>query len=634
MADNENHAATSRERVARGESWVRGRRSAAAAAALVTGLLVASGTATSASASTGTPAPAAASVTVQVPAAGVGPLAGYLVRTLPGQAGPVAAALRSAGVQVVHELDAMDMVTVRASAAQAAAIGTDHAAGVVEVTQDAAVALQGGSYDPKSDVNSMDAIDDLLKADDAWSAGDTGQGVDVAVIDSGVTPVQGLQDGQVVNGPDLSFESQSDNTRYLDTFGHGTFMAGLIVGHDPGVVGDPTARDSYQGVAPGARVVSIKVADSHGRTDVSQVIAAIDWVVQHADDPGMNIRVLSLSFGTDSSQSYVVDPLAYAAEVAWRSGIVVVVSSGNQPSNRLSDPAVDPYVIAVGALDTNGTLTTRDDSVASFTAVGSWRRSIDVVSPGVHVQGLRVPGSYIDLRYGSTGQLGDRFFRGSGTSEAAALTSGVVALVLSQHPNLTPDQVKRLLTSTGRDVFRGNPYGAVVPNAVRAAFSGRPGPAQSQSFRLSNGTGSLEAARGSTHVTQDGSTLTGEQDIFGNPVDTSALARAEAKGASWDGGTWNGATWAGASWDGSSWAAAVWSGASWDGASWDGASWDGASWDGVTWHGATWDGASWDGASWDGASWDGATWDGATWDGQGWDGSGWDSVGWMGQGWR
>jgi serine protease AprX len=332
----------------------------------------------------------------------------------------------------------------------------------------------------------------------------------------------------------------------------------------------------------------------------------------------MNIRVLNLSFGTDSVQPYTVDPLAYAAEVAWRNGIVVVVSSGNKPSNRLSDPAVDPYVIAVGALDTNNTLRLWDDSVATFTAVGSWKRSIDVLAPGVHVQGLRVPGSYIDQVFGATATIGGRFFRGSGTSESAAITSGVVALMLSQRPSLTPDQVKRLLGSTGFEPARGQSYGAEIPNAYRATFGGRPGPAVSQSFRPSTGTGSLELSRGTMHVSRHGDVLSGEQDIFGNPVDTAALAQAEANGASWAGGTWNGATWAGASWDGLDWAAAAWEGASWDGASWDGASWDGASWDGASWDGASWDGASWDGASWDGASWDGASWDGAGWDGGDW----------------
>ena len=127
-------------------------------------------------------------------------------------------------------------------------------------------------------------------------------------------------------------------------FGHGTFMASIIAGHEPGV--NPTAGDSksYMGVAPDARLVSVKVADARGATDVSQVIAGIDWVVQHAHDPGLNIRVLNLSFGTDSAQSYRVDPLAYAAEVAWNAGIVVVVSAGNggPTDTGLTMPAADP----------------------------------------------------------------------------------------------------------------------------------------------------------------------------------------------------------------------------------------------------------------------------------------------------
>ena len=572
---------TSRTSQAHGETWIR-RSTSMASAAAVAAMFLAGAVAPAASASVQAAPSASTTAALAVPAAGVGPLARYVVRAHPGHLPELVAALQAAAVPVEGTLDIVDSAVARLSAGQAAALSGSPS--VVQVTADAPVQLAGSSYDPSSDANSMSNIDDLVNADQAWAAGATGQGVDVALVDSGVSPVQGLaSDGQVVNGPDLSFESQSDSTRYLDTFGHGTFMAGLIAGHDPGVVADPTAESAYQGVAPGARIVSVKVADSHGRTDVTQVLAGIDWVVQHAQDNGLNIRVLNLSFGTDSVQPYVLDPLAYAAEVAWRHGIVVVVSSGNKPGNQLADPAIDPFVIAVGALDTNGTLRRYDDSVATFTATGSYRRSIDVVSPGVHVQGLRVPGSYIDLRYGSTGRLGDRFFRGSGTSQAAAITSGVVALMLSARPNLTPDQVKGLLSSTGWTVPRGPSYGAQIPNALRASFGGRVGPATQQFFRPSTGTGLLELSRGSMHVTQGGSVLAGEQDIFGNSVDAAALAAVEAAGASWDGGVWNGASWAGASWAGASWDSTVWAGASWDGASWDGASWDGLGWSGEAW---------------------------------------------------
>src|SRR6266849_8753992 len=189
-----------------------------------------------------------------------------------------------------------------------------------------APASGAATYAPATDVNSMYSTTQYTGATQWWNAGYTGKGIDVAVIDSGVSPVQGLSaPGKVVYGPDLSLESQAPNLTNLDTYGHGTFMAGLIAGRDDEVVGPyqdaPTSQ--YLGVAPDARILSIKVATADGGTDVSQVIAAIDWVVQHAHDPGMNIRVLNISYGTNGSQSYLTDPLAYAAEVAWKSGIVV-----------------------------------------------------------------------------------------------------------------------------------------------------------------------------------------------------------------------------------------------------------------------------------------------------------------------
>ena len=94
----------------------------------------------------------------------------------------------------------------------------------------------------------------------------------------------------------------------------------------------PSESSDFLGIAPDAHIVNVKVGSANGAVDVSQVLAAIDWVVTHRDDPGLNIRVLNLSFGTDSIQSYLVDPLAYAAEVAWHDGIVVVAAAGNQGS--------------------------------------------------------------------------------------------------------------------------------------------------------------------------------------------------------------------------------------------------------------------------------------------------------------
>ena len=142
-----------------------------------------------------------------------------------------------------------------------------------------------------------------------------------------------------------------------------------------------------------------------------------------------------------------------------------------------------------------------------------------------------------------------------------------------------------------------------------AAALNAPTPSVTQTWPTSNGTGSLEASRGSVHVVDgNGNQLTGEQDIFGNTVDTTALAAAEANGTAWSRGIFNGGSWSGGSWSGASWSGASWSGASWSGASWSGASWSGASWSGASWSGASWSGASWSGASWSGASWSDYDW--------------------------
>jgi serine protease AprX len=474
-------------------------------------------------------------------------------------------------------------------------------------------------YDPGSDPYSLQNITAADGAQSWWNAGYTGKGVDVAVIDTGVSPVAGLNTaGKVINGPDLSLESQTSSLRYLDTNGHGTFMAGLIAGNDGQAGG-------YRGVAPDARIVSLKVGVADGGVDVSQMIAAIDWVVQHRNDHGMNIRVLNLSYGTNSNQLYGSDPLAYAVEQAWQAGIVVVAAAGNSGYQKgasaqgLADPAYDPEILAVGGADTMGTATPWDDNVASFSATAascsSACRAPDLIAPGTHMEGLRVPGSYIDQN-NPDGVLSDRYFRGSGTSEATAFTAGAVADLLQHYPQLTPDQVKAMLTSSCDKLSSYNwkqqgcgeldlskLLGASVPSVAGSA----------QANAASVGTGSLEAARGTDHISINGVLLQGEQDIFGKPFNSSAMASLEAAGSSWSGGIWNGSVWTGSSWSGSSWSGSSWSGSSWSGSSWSGSSWSGNAWSGSSWSGSSWSGSSWSGSSWSGSSWSGGSWLGASW---------------------
>jgi serine protease AprX len=458
----------------------------------------------------------------------------------------------------------------------------------------------------------------VVGARDMWRNGFTGRGVDVALIDTGVVPVKGLTvSGKVVNGPDLSFESQTDSLRHLDTYGHGTHLAGIIAGRDEEVGTDQLNADhkNFMGIAPYARLVSVKVANTHGVTDVSQVIAAIDWVVQHRRDNGLDIRVLNLSFGTDGTQDYRFDPLAYAAEVAWRKGIVVVTAAGNSGfgNAKLNNPAYDPYLIAVGATDTNGTYSTADDIVPSWSSRGDGTRNPDLVAPGKSIVSLRDPGSYIDVNY-PNGHITDRFFRGSGTSQAAAVVAGAAALLIQQRPGITPDQVKAILMSSATRLPDADPtaQGAGEMN-LRAAMNA-PTPFAVQTWQVSNGLGSLEQARGSVHV-QDpgGAELRGEQDIFGRPWDGLTWSANCWMETSWLGGDWNGVTLTGSSWNGLSWSGMTWSGMTWSGMTWSGLSWSGMTWSGMTWSGMTWSGATWSGMTWSGLSWSGGTWSGIAW---------------------
>ena len=350
----------------------------------------------------------------------------------------------------------------------------------------------------------------------------TGQGVGVALLDSGVTPVKGLDaSGKVTYGPDLSIEANGVLAG-RDTFGHGTFMAGIIAGRGATNPSSDlaTAPASIQlGLAPDAKVLALKLATTDGSTDASQVIAALDWVTEHpvmAD--GTRVRLINLSYGTDSAQSYRNDPLAAAAENAWKHGIVVVTSAGNSGSEtgRLTDPAIDPYVLAVGAADSRDRLDgwAHDHTVAASYSNVATGRHADLIAPGTSLVSLRSLGSYVDATNPQglvSGDVSGRLFRGSGTSQAAAVVSGAIADLLQAFPTLTPDQVKYALTTSADAVTNGSAYavGAGMINMHDAfdlaghivktdATGATLRAAAVQSFDPATGQGSLEAARGGT----------------------------------------------------------------------------------------------------------------------------------------
>jgi serine protease AprX len=513
-------------------------------------------------------------------------------------------------------------------------------------TRQSSRAVKDGYWTASEDLGSLYSVTSRIGARAAWQRGITGSGVTVAVIDTGVTPVDGLDTrGKIVNGPDLSYESQRTGTRYLDGFGHGTHVAGIIAGEDQQL--KPSAKHTdprhFAGVAPDARILNMKVATGDGGADVTGVIAAIDWVVQHRDDQGMNVRVINLAYGTASTQGADVDPLAHATQNAWKHGIVVVAAAGNDgaASDSLLMPAADPYVIAVGAVDHQGTAALTDDTVADFSNDGNDTRRPDLLAPGKSVVSLRVPRSYVDDLY-PEGRIAadkhERYLRGSGTSQATAVVSGTVALLLQQRPELSPDQVKALLTGTADPLASASPaQGSGVVDVV--GLLDAPTPALSgvhQSWPASTGLGSLDASRGGEHVVDPatGDVLTGQVDGLGDPFDAASWAVQSAAGTAWVDGTWGIRPWTGSDWTTEGWAGTTWTGAAWSGLAWNEHSWSEAYWQARSWRDDSWLARSWRGGTWEARSWRETSWDARSWRDGAWSARSWRVDSWTARSWR
>ena len=257
------------------------------------------------------------------------------------------------------------------------------------VTPDAAVSVQGDSGG--SGRAPAAVFPEQSGATQLWAQGDTGRGVNVAVLDTGITPLPDFA-GRLVDGVDLS----GGNDPWDDQYGHGTFVAGLIAG-------DGASSDGqYMGEAPGAGLVSVKVAGASGETDLATIIEGVGWTIAH--EAVDNIGVLNMSLGSVPSESTVLDPLDNAVEAAWESGIVVTVSAGNDgPDNgTILSPGDDPMVITAGAVDDLGQTNTADDVMTTFSSIGptnpdGWFKP-DLVTSGRSVVSLRDPGSTIDAR--------------------------------------------------------------------------------------------------------------------------------------------------------------------------------------------------------------------------------------------
>jgi serine protease AprX len=281
------------------------------------------------------------------------------------------------------------------------------------------------------------------------SAAYDGSGIGVAVVDSGISQHTALDSRVIAHVNFVSWEGPTNG----DPYGHGTHVAGIIGGNTTAAKYVTPAFAG--GSAPGVNLIDVRVLGANGVGYTSDVIAGIDWAV--ANRARYGIRVINLSLGHAVSEPAAIDPLCQAVARAVEAGVVVVASAGNYGVTStgapvlggITSPGNSPFAITVGAIDTAGTVTRSDDTVAAYSSKGPTKYDLavkpDVVAPGTRIVALEAQGSYLSRNYPSwhiAGSGKNAYFRLTGTSMATAVVSGGVALLLDANPYMTPGQMK------------------------------------------------------------------------------------------------------------------------------------------------------------------------------------------------
>jgi serine protease AprX len=379
----------------------------------------------------------------------------------------------------------------------------------------------------------------------------TGAGATVALLDTGVSNTAAINrsSGRLIDGVDttnLSSTNDGQNEGPLtDGYGHGTFMASLIAG---GVV--PGSGNRAIGIAPAAHIVVVKVANSDGRTRLSNVLAGLNWVALHHST--IQIVNLSLAVPRPTAPAYGADPLNAAIEKVRAAGVLPVAAVGNTP-HQVGDPGMDPEALTAGAAD----VSKRHAAVSFFSGSGVVDGVVkpDVVAPGQHVLGVIAHGSVI-ARHNPQGWDKTGLFRGSGTSEATAVTSGIAAAYVAAHRGASPLAVKT----------------AIRQSALRMCTWG-------SGAGLASMGGGTKACNGRDKSGVDTST---------DPSGESSFDATTWQNNSWLHGAW--VPWLASSWSASSWSASSWSASSWSASSWSASSWSASSWSASSWSARSWGG--------------------------------------------
>ena len=277
---------------------------------------------------------------------------------------------------------------------------------------------------------------DLTGASALHQLGRTGKAVGIAILDTGlwVDP----EDQRFLNP--IQYNAITDSIGdTVDLDGHGTHLASLIKG----------VEHQFRGIAPDATLIDIKAFDRLGEANFLDVIRGIQWVIQHRHE--FNIRVLNVSISASPELAYWLDPVNQALTAAWHAGITVVVAAGNggPEYGSVTSPGNNPWLLTIGAIDTGALTSKIDDHVAPFSAGGpTTSRHIkpDLVVPGTFLAGVLPPTSTRSISNLTIDEQG--FWVASGTSQAAAVTSGLIALLIEHDPSLTNHDIKCLLTSS------------------------------------------------------------------------------------------------------------------------------------------------------------------------------------------
>jgi serine protease AprX len=369
-----------------------------------------------------------------------GPADAVRVILQPSDDGLADAAMEQAGARRVRRLEHVGAILADVPCTALAALQTALPRGAVTLDRPIHATL-----DRTTDAVGARWVHDQLGFD--------GAGVAVAIIDSGIAPSQPALDDRVVHFADfVDFQPQP-----YDGYGHGTHVAGIIAASGAG-------GGSVRGIAPGADLVVLKTLDHEGRGYISDAIAAIDYAI--AQRLGYNIRVINLSMATGVYESYRTDPLALAAARAVDAGIVVVTAAGNLGRDAagtvqhggVTAPGNAPWVLTVGAVTQTAAPAGAAESVAPFSSLGPSAIDLvekpDVVAPGTDIVSLADPHGTLYLRrpgsrrWGLTADPQEAYLSLSGTSMAASVAAGAVAVMLQANPELSPAAVKAILQAT------------------------------------------------------------------------------------------------------------------------------------------------------------------------------------------